>query len=135
MLDAIKGLSAEQAAWKPRKKDARSVWEIVNHVAFWKDAMARSLEKKPWLDASKHKVWPPVEEISEAAWAESVEHLKSRHRAFMRCMGKLSIENLDKPSPKEKRKLGEHIYGVLAHDCYHTGQILILRQLQGIGLE
>ncbi|MBI3660032.1 hypothetical protein HY230_06120 [Candidatus Acetothermia bacterium] len=58
LLDAIKGLSAEQAAWKPRKKDARSVWEIVNHVAFWKDAMARSLEKKPWLDASKHKGWP-----------------------------------------------------------------------------
>ncbi|MBI3461342.1 hypothetical protein HY009_10485 [Candidatus Acetothermia bacterium] len=50
-------------------------------------------------------------------------------------MGKLSIESLDKPMLKEKRKLGEHICGVLAHDCYHTGQILTLRQLQGIGLE
>lgn len=134
LLDAIDGLTAEQAAWKPRQQGTRSIWEIVRHVAFWKNAIVRNLERKPWADVSEHKGWPPVTEASEAAWAETVEQLENLHGALIQCVSQLQDESLDKPFPGEEEPLREDLFGLIAHDSYHTGQILTLRQLQGISI-
>lgn len=74
-----------------------------------------------------------VEETSEEAWAKAVARLKRTHNALMRRLREKKLD-LDKSFPGEKMPTGEALYGVLAHDCYHTGRILTLRQLQGIGL-
>ena len=136
LLDALEGLTAEQAAWKPQGREMRSIWEIVNHVSFWKDAIVRSIEGKPRADTSQHeeKGWPPVTDTSEAAWGEAVEHLKSCHEALIEAIRQLKDEQLEEPFSGEEEPLAEHLFGLIAHDGYHTGQILLLRQLQGIGL-
>lgn len=36
--------------------------------------------------------------------------------------------------PSTKAKLSAMLFGVLAHDLYHTGQIVLLRQMQGVEL-
>jgi hypothetical protein len=137
LLDVIEGLAPEQAAWKPKKKEARSIWEIVNHVALWKDVMVKRLSGVPQEKvAPLMKIdWPPVRAINGAAWKKSVNDLRSRHKAFIKVMAKLNAKDLERPTAQAKVKWGYHIYGVLAHDCYHAGQILTLRQLQGIDLE
>jgi uncharacterized damage-inducible protein DinB len=136
LLDALEGLSAEQAAWKPQGQKTRSIWEIVSHVTFWKDALRQRLEGGPWADTSEHeeKGWPPVREISEKAWANTLEELKRSHEALVQAVSKLKDEQLEKPFPDEEEPIGEHLFGLIAHDGYHTGQILAMRQLQGIGL-
>ncbi|MFQ5811710.1 MAG: DinB family protein [Anaerolineae bacterium] len=134
LLDALEGLAAEQADWKPDEEGARSIWEIVDHVTFWKDAVIQRLERKPWPDASQDKDWLSVTEIGEAAWAKTVDQLKSVHEKLIQGVSQLQDEVLDQPFPDEERPIGEHLFGLVAHDSYHTGQILTLRQLQGIGL-
>ncbi len=132
MLDALEGLTAEQAAWKPRKKDARSIWEIVNHATYWKDCLVQRLDGST-AKFSDEESWA-VGETSEEAWTKAVARLKRTHNALMRRLKAQGKLDLDQPFPGEKMPTGEALYGVLAHDCYHTGQILTLRQLQGIGL-
>lgn len=131
LLDALEGLTAEQAAWKPRKKGAHSIWEIVNHTTYWKDFLVQRLNGST-AKFSDEESWV-VEETSEEAWAKAVTRLKHTHNALMRRLREKTL-NLDKPFPGEKMPTSEALYGVLAHDCYHTGQILTLRQMQGIGL-
>lgn len=129
LLEAVEGLTAEQAAWKPRKKGARSIWEIVHHVAYWKDFLVQRLDGKT-TPASDQESWV-VEESGEKAWAQEVVRLKNRQNALLKSLraGKLDF---DKRLAGAKSPVGEMLFGVLAHDCYHTGQILTLRQLQGI---
>lgn len=136
MLDALEGLTAEQAAWKaagpqPQQKGTHSIWEIVNHATYWKDYLVQRLDGVT-KSFSDEESWV-VEETSEEAWAKAVARLKRTHNALMRRLREKRLD-LGKPFPGEKMPTGEALYGVLAHDCYHTGQILTLRQLQGIGL-
>ena len=135
LLDVLDGLTAEQAAWKPQGGGTRSIWEIVRHVTFWKDALRQRLEGGPWADTSGHeeKGWPPVTDTSEEAWAETLKHLRRSHEALVQAVSRLADEQLDEPFPGEEEPIGEHLLGVIAHDTYHTGQILTLRQLQGRG--
>ena len=137
LLDVLDGLTAEQAAWKPQGGSTKSIWEIVRHVAFWKDALRQRLEGGPWADTSGHeeKGWPPAPEASEEAWAETLEQLRRCQERLVQAVGKLKDDQLNEPFPDEEEPMGEHLFGLIAHDTYHTGQILLLRQLQGIGLE
>ncbi len=131
MLDALEGLTAEQAAWKPRKKGAHSIWEIVHHATYWKDFLVQRLEGST-AKFSDEESWT-VSETGEEAWAKAIARLKRTHNKLMRRLqeGKL---DLDKPFPGEKMPTGEALLGTLAHDLYHTGQIALLRQMQGIEL-
>jgi uncharacterized damage-inducible protein DinB len=124
LLDALEGLTAEQAAWKPQGQKTRSIWEIVKHIASGKEFVVRRLDS----ELAAIEEWPKIEEVSEEAWAETLEQLKRCQERLFQAVGKLKDEQLEEP-------IGEHLFGLIAHDCYHTGQILTLRQLQGIGLD
>jgi len=132
MLDALEGLTAKQAVWKPPKKGAHSIWEIVNHATYWKDFLVQRLDGKT-TKFSDEESWV-VEETNEEAWTKAVMRLKSRHTTLMKRLRAQAKLDFDKPFPGTKSKTGEMLFGVLAHDLYHTGQILVLRQMQGIGL-
>lgn len=132
MLDALEGLTAKQAVWKaagPQPHGAHSIWEIVQHVTYWKGFLVQRLDGKT-TKFSDEESWV-VEETGEEAWAKAIARLKRTHNALMRRLREKKLD-LDKPFPGEKMPTGEALYGVLAHDCYHIGQILTLRQIQGI---
>lgn len=131
LLDALEGLTAEQAAWKPQGQEARSIWEIVKHVASGKDFVGRRLDG----ELATVEEWPKIEEMGERAWAETLEQLKRCQERLIQAVDKLKDEQLSEPLPGGEKPIREHLFGLIAHDCYHTGQILTLRQLQGLGLE
>lgn len=131
MLDALEGLTAKQAAWKPKKKGAHSIWEIVHHAIYWKRYLVQGLEGKA-PQASDEESWV-IPETTEEAWAKTIARLTRAHNALIRCLEKKELD-LNKLFPRTKARLGEMLFGVLAHDLYHTGQIVILRQMQGIEL-
>jgi len=134
LLDVLKGLTAEQAAWKPQGQVTRSIWEIVNHVIFWKEIALRHFKGEEAIKVEDD--WPAVSEVGEEAWSKAVERLKEVHADLIE---RLKGEELDPDRTIMlvegwTAPLGETLYGLIAHDCYHIGQILTLRQLQGIGL-
>jgi len=133
LLDALEGLSPEQAAWKPQGQETRSIWEIVNHVTFWKAVVVRFLDGEEAIKVEDD--WPPVSEVSEEAWAQTVEHLRETQEQLIQGL-KGGEFDLDRPVTLVEgwtAPWGETLFGLIAHDCYHTGQVLMLRWLQGIG--
>jgi len=135
LLDALAGLTAEQAAWKPQEQETRSIWEIVNHVTFWKEVVLRFLDGEETVKVGDE--WPPVSEVSEEAWARTVEHLRETQEQLIKGLKGREFD-LDRPVTLVEgwtAPFGETLFGLIAHDCYHTGQILTLRQLQGHKVE
>ncbi|MCS7197073.1 MAG: DinB family protein [Candidatus Bipolaricaulota bacterium] len=129
MLDTLEGITAEQATWKPDKKGVHSIWEIVHHATYWKDFLVQRLEGST-AKFSDEESWA-LKETTEEAWAQAVVRLKRTHTKLIRRLREKKLD-LNKPFPGEKMTMGEALFGVLAHDLYHTGQIVLLRQMQGI---
>ncbi len=125
LRQAIRGVSAEEAAWRPGP-GRHNIWEDTVHAAYWKYAVRRRIEKGKRgsfvLKGSNFFPRPEEGKASEAAWRADKELLEREHRAL-----RAAIEGV-LGTPREAKFLRE-IYGVALHDVYHAGQIRLLRRL------
>jgi uncharacterized damage-inducible protein DinB len=128
---ALRGLSAEQAAWRPGR-GRNSIWEIALHCAYWKYAVHRRLsgEGRRGSFPRKPSNWPalPVR-LGAASWKADLALLDEQH-------GRLREGVVAYPAQRLGRRLGKStavrlIYGIAAHDLYHAGQVRLLIKLSG----
>jgi uncharacterized damage-inducible protein DinB len=125
LRQAIRGVSAEQAAWRPAP-GRHNIWEETLHAAYWKYVVRRRIEGGKRgsfaLKGSNFFARPEKGKASEAAWQADKELLDREHEALRAAAGSV----LETP---RGAKLLRHIYGVAFHDVYHAGQIRLLRRL------
>jgi uncharacterized damage-inducible protein DinB len=128
LLDAIKELNAEQAAFKPEGTE-HSVGAIVNHITYWKNL---GIGQFPGATAPEgpSEDWQAV--TDDAGWAKTVEHLKQSQAAMLNGLEKLSDDDMDKkPETEGWPEWKEIVLGFAAHDVYHTAQIVKLNEIRG----
>ena len=122
---AIRGVSAEQAAWRP-EGDRHNIWELTLHAAYWKYVVRRRLlqEKRGSfvLAGSNFFERPAGADVSEAAWTKDIAILEAEHRKLRETVAKFADKALI-PA------VCHLIRGAAAHDLYHAGQIRLLRRL------
>lgn len=129
---AFEGISASQAAWKPshfdgeelptvRRDRVHSIWQILHHIVFWREAMVRMLEpnSRPSEDEIARRNWEEPSEVSEAAWADAKARYVASHELMANAIAK---------SDENAKKLAE----MLPHDAYHIGQVYTMRALLGV---
>jgi hypothetical protein len=125
LRQAIRGVSAKQAAWRPAA-GRHNIWEETVHAAYWKYAVRRRIEggKKRSFALPGSNFFPRPEKgmASEAAWRADKELLEREHRALRAAIERV----LDAPRGV---KFVRQIYGVAFHDVYHAGQVRLLRRL------
>ena len=116
---ALEGVDAAKASWKPAS-GAHSIWQIVNHVSIWREYTVSALEGNK-LDSAEveRRNFEEPEEATETAWDHARARLEESHRTLRSAMA-------DESKPIERP-----LYH-LVHDANHLGQILYVRQLQGL---
>ncbi len=124
ITDNLKNLSAEKAARKltPRHN---SIWEIVNHLVAWRDNALQRVQGVA-MKTPADNYFKPVADTSEAAWQETLQALKTSQEqwvAFLRNFDETDFEKKYKPNSLSYYK---HIHGIIQHDAYHLGQIVLL---------
>jgi hypothetical protein len=127
LKQAIRGVRAKQAAWRPGA-GLHNIWEETLHAAYWKYAARRGINgAKIGPFALKGRNFFPRPEkgkASEAAWRADKELLEREHRALRAAIEKAS------DTPRGAKFLRQ-MYSVAFHDVYHAGQIRLLRRLMG----
>jgi hypothetical protein len=127
LKQAIRGVTAKQAAWRPGPQ-RHNIWEETLHAAYWKYAVRRRIEGGKRgsfaLKGSNFFARPEKGKLSEAAWRADKKLLEGEHRALREAVAKV----LQTP---RGTKLLRQLYGVAFHDIYHAGQIRLLRRLMG----
>src|SRR3989337_374359 len=70
---SIRGLSLDQAAWRP-KRDRHNIWEVVVHAAYWKYAVWRRLtgSKRGSFPLEGSNWFPRTQSPSEEQWRDDV---------------------------------------------------------------
>jgi hypothetical protein len=117
---ALDSLTAAQAAWRP-KPGLHSIWQLVEHVVFWRQYTLGSIAGQPKLEADEvaARNFPEPKDVTDAAWRAERHRLAESHR--------LMRDAIAKPDQPLDR-LRYH----LAHDANHLGQILYLRRMQDL---
>ncbi|HSL24149.1 MAG TPA: DinB family protein [Vicinamibacterales bacterium] len=127
---SIRGLTPEQAAWRPAP-GAHNVWEIVVHAAYWKYAVRRRLSHgargsfplkgSNWFDRSA--------DASPDAWHDDVALLARMHRELRASVERVPAAALRGAAPGGQVSVFDLIAGIASHDLYHAGQIQLVKRL------
>ncbi len=122
---AVDGLTAEQAAWKPAP-DRHSIWQLVNHMIFWRDYLVHRTRGGAPATATEldRKSWQDPEDQSEAAWRQTVYRFVESHARARAVMD--DPETPASPTPELDLRY------LLFHDTYHIGQVMYIRALMGM---
>ncbi|KTD88470.1 DinB family protein [Paenibacillus etheri] len=130
LSDALEGVDSKQALWKPEGGAANSIWETVNHLTYYKVRLLRKLKGLPKQpDAESNDDTFTVTTEGEEAWAKAVADLKDVHAALREIIEALEEGAYDWGGSGHAP--GEEVMSLILHDSYHTGQIIMLRKLQG----
>jgi len=127
LRESLAGLTAEQAAAKPIA-NAHSIWEIVSHVAGWENIFRWRLEGDEGASEPEAGDFPPVKDLSEEAWIQTLDHLESEHQKLLKVISYLSDEKLETNVPQRDYSMRFLLHGIVRHHVYHAGQISLLRK-------
>lgn len=130
VAEALAGLDAATAAARPLA-GAHSIWEIVHHLAVWNDVPRRRLDGERLQNLPPERDWPPVTDLSADAWQAAQAALEDAHAALHARVLELAPGQLGDPVVGSDPTVRGMLLGVLQHDAYHAGQIVLLRKPQG----
>ena len=130
-IDSIAEIDANCAAWKPAP-DRHSIWELVLHIAYWKYEVRKTIcENAPEPFPRNPDNWPEMpSQLNKENWKKDKAILEMEYRQLVE-----SIEQFDNSRMSEKLKqypdltYADVISGILHHDLYHIGQIVLMKRL------
>jgi uncharacterized damage-inducible protein DinB len=124
IVPTLKKLTAKQAA-KRIYKDWNTIWEITNHLISWRENVLRRVQGEV-IKSPSHNYVLPIKDTSEEAWQTTLKRLDDSQIAWLAFLKKFKSADFDKIYPNNGMNYYEHIHGILQHDAYHLGQIVIL---------
>jgi uncharacterized damage-inducible protein DinB len=130
--NALEGVTANQAAWKPEGSD-NSIWETLAHISYYNNAYLLRFKGVDYkYDVADNEETFRSGEVTEEAWRVEVENFDGIMTEWRRLLEAADETKLDEAvSAENASSWAELIANVNAHNAYHGGQILLLRKLQG----
>ena len=127
---SLRGVSAVQAAWKPNQR-RHSIAEQALHAAYWKYVVRRRLTgEKRGSFALPGSNWIAVpDSLNERSWKAHLALLTDEHRRLRAVIADLDDQALYGSAGGELSRV-TLVFGVIAHDLYHAGQINLLKRLR-----
>ena len=128
--NAIKGVTAEQADWKPEGAD-NSIRELINHLNYYNNAYLERFKgnEYEYKVADNDETFDKGEAPSWEAEAERFDAIMSEFRGLLSSVDESKFDQ--SVSATNPAKWSELVANINAHNAHHGGQIVLLRKLQG----
>jgi hypothetical protein len=134
---STEGLEPEQAARVPAPR-FNSVWGVVNHLRFWQEYGFLRLQGQDVDRATlgADDGWPPAPEGPDAsAWEADRRRALESNRTLTDLVASFRDSDLGEPYAPGRPARYQLIHGIIAHNCYHSCEIISIRHMLGLWLE
>jgi uncharacterized damage-inducible protein DinB len=129
LLEALAGVDAAAAAARP-VAGAHTIWEITLHLTATVELVEARLAGEPRRLAPEED-WPaPPADASTEAWQAAVTGLKQAHGRLLDELTHRDDVELDAPVVPGFSSLYVILHGLVQHNLYHAGQIVLLAKAQ-----
>jgi uncharacterized damage-inducible protein DinB len=129
--NAIDGLTAVQAGWKPNETE-NSIWETLGHLTFYNNAYVERFKGVDYKYPTDDNDETFVAGSSDEEWRAEVERFDAVMNEFRDLIAVADESKFStQVSETNKASWATLISNINAHNAYHAGQILLTRKLQG----
>ena len=127
LQDTLSRISAEQANQRPIK-DGNTIWEIVNHLIAWRENVLKRVQGEV-IQTPANNYIENIPDPTEEAWQQTLENLETTQKEWLYFLSTFNESDFSKEYPVNKLTYYQHIHGIIQHDAYHLGQIVLLAKM------
>ncbi|MDI9355684.1 MAG: DinB family protein [Chitinophagaceae bacterium] len=127
IISSLQKLTAAQVS-KRILPNCNSIWEITNHLICWKENVLQRLQGEI-IKTPYHNYVQEIKSNSDEEWKNTLIQLEITQKKWIEFLKNIKDEDLEKTYPINNMTYYEHIQGIIQHDCYHLGQIVLLSKL------
>jgi uncharacterized damage-inducible protein DinB len=124
ITSVLQNLSAEQAS-KRVLKNCNTIWEITNHLIDWRLNVLQIVQGKT-IKTPDNNYFEPINDTSEKNWTDTLQRLSRVQKDWIQFLDEVDPDELKKIYTPNTMTYYEHVPGIIQHDVYHLGQIVIL---------
>ena len=124
LMGTLKKIPAGQAARKVFPQ-WNSIWEIVNHIIQWRLNVLQRIQGNV-ITTPTDNYFSPVKDVSTEAWEYTLKQLEDSQVQWIQGLKKIRKKDLEKTYSANEMSYYDHIIGIMQHDAYHLGQIVML---------
>jgi uncharacterized damage-inducible protein DinB len=132
LAEALHGVDAATAA-RQLPGYAHTIAELTAHVTFWIDAGRRRMAGESVTNVPPEVDFPAGGAASEEAWRTTLRNLEEAHRRLHAALLALDDEQLDGAVAGSDPTVRGQLLGILQHNAYHAGQIVVLKKTAEAG--
>jgi len=122
----LKSVTAKQAS--TAIGELNSIWQIVNHVIAWRNALIGRVKDKP-VPAPADNFIQEVKNTTPKAWKDTLKKFETSQKNIISFLSRSNDQLLEKVSPTSGYTYYELVMAILVHDTYHLGQIVLIKKL------
>lgn len=122
VLEVLEDLSAVQA--EQRIGNSHSIIELIVHMTAWRNFVCEKLEGNATYDIETDEMdFPSTKNLKTA-----IQELKASQKRLLKLLEQTPVEKLEEKVPGRPFKFKVMLNGIIHHDLYHTGQIVLLKK-------
>lgn len=131
---ALHNLTIEQALWAP-PGGGNTIWQTVNHINFYNKLVLSRLKNTPpsvSAQTNDETFQVAADAANVDAWNELLTETKRIVLELRETIAALSESDLEAPYRSSgPETIGHALSRWILHDAYHSGQIVLIRKMQG----
>ena len=104
---------------------SHSIGELIRHMTTWRNFIIKKLEGDDSYDVSDADNFP-----APGNWREAVQQLEKSQVKLIEMLEKTPDSLLDQRVPGREYKYFTMLHGIIHHDLYHLGQIVLIKKSQ-----
>ncbi|MFN6964658.1 MAG: DinB family protein [Pyrinomonadaceae bacterium] len=134
LKNALAGLSACEAAWKPDGEADNSIWETLSHLNYYNGAYLERFRGVPleYDKADNEETFEQAEDRSEEKWRAELARFGTVMSGWRDELRRADDDKLlELAPPRCEYPWYAIISSINTHNAHHCGQIVLLRKLQG----
>lgn len=113
-----------------RLSGSHNIIEMVRHMVIWREFVIARLDGDDAFDVIADENWTHVDELQAFAWFEAKEKLEKSQERLLTLLDQMPDSRLYETVANRPYDFYTLLHGILQHDVYHLGQIVLLRKPQ-----
>ena len=131
LKNAIAGVNAEQAVWKPKGSE-NSIWGLLSHMNYYSNAYLERFQGRDFEYDVPDNDATFAQSATEEDWRAEVERFITVMNGWREQLEAADESRFDEKAPPSKESSWSTVIAnINAHTAHHCGQIVLLRKLQG----
>ncbi len=127
IMGVLNKISPEQAY--KSNVHIRSICELVRHMTSWKIFAVERLKGHSDFEITEKENWKMDSSDNPLIWNEILDDLKESHDQLIKMLENINDEKLSEEVDGKAYDFYTLLHGVMQHDLYHAGEIVLLSKL------